>query len=82
MVKKIQVFTTNQCAYCHMVKKFLQTKNFDYEEINLDQFPQRRQEAINISGGMTVPVTLVTKEDDSKHVVVGFNLSNLVPLLS
>jgi glutaredoxin 3 len=82
MVKKIQVFTTNQCAYCHMVKKFLQSKNFEYEEINLDQHPQRRQEAMTISGGMTVPVTLITKDDDTQHVVVGFNLSNLVPLLN
>ena len=81
MVKNVTVFTTNQCAYCHMVKKYLDNKNIKYDEVNLDNQPNRRQEAISLSGGMTVPVTLVTQHDDSRHVVVGFNLSSLVTLL-
>jgi hypothetical protein len=30
---------------------------------------------------LTVPVTVVTKHDDSKEVVVGYNLSKLAPAL-
>lgn len=65
-----------------MVKKFLTAKGQEYEEVNLDQDPARQQEALALSGALTVPVTVVTKEDDSKEVVVGYNLSKLAPALS
>lgn len=81
MVKNITIFTTNTCAYCVMVKKFLGTKGIDYEEVNLDQNPERQQEAFALSGALTVPVTVVTKTDDSREVVVGYNLAKLAPAL-
>lgn len=65
-----------------MVKKFLTAKGQEYEEVNLDQDPARQQEALALSGALTVPVTVVTKEDDSREVVVGYNLSKLAPALS
>ncbi len=81
MVKNITIFTTNTCAYCGMVKKFLGTKGISYEEVNLDQNPERQQEAFAISGALTVPVTVVTKTDDTQEVVVGYNLAKLAPAL-
>ena len=44
MVKNITIFTTNTCAYCKMVKQFLNTKGFSYDEINLDDQPEKQQE--------------------------------------
>ncbi|HSX27675.1 MAG TPA: glutaredoxin family protein [Patescibacteria group bacterium] len=82
MVKNITVFTTNTCAYCGMVKKWLGAKGFSYEEINLDQNPDRQKEAFEMSGALSVPVTIVTKHDDTKEVVVGFNLAKLAPAIS
>jgi glutaredoxin 3 len=81
MVKNITIFTTNTCAYCGMVKKWLGAKGHHYEEVNLDQHPERQAEAMEISGALTVPVTVVTKQDDTREVVVGFNLSKLAPAL-
>lgn len=82
MVKNITIFTTTTCAYCPMVKKWLATKGHVYDEVNLDQNPERQAEAIALSGVMTVPVTVVTKQDDSKQVVVGFNLAKLAPAVA
>lgn len=82
MVKNITIFTTNTCAYCGMVKKWLGTKGIGYEEVNLDQYPERQAEALAISGALTVPVTVVTKHDDSKEVVIGFNLAKLAPAVA
>ncbi len=82
MVKNITIFTTNTCAYCGMVKKWLQAKGFNYEEVNLDQHPDRQKEAFEISGALSVPVTIITKEDDSKEVVVGYNLAKLAPAIA
>ena len=81
MVKNITIFTTNTCAYCAMVKKWLDAKGHSYEVVNLDTNPERQAEALALSGALTVPVTVVTKQDDSKEVVIGFNLSKLAPAL-
>ncbi len=64
-----------------MVKRYLQSKGQQYNEVNLDTNPERQKEAQEMSGALTVPVTVVTKDDDSKQVVVGYNLSQLAPAL-
>jgi len=82
MAKNITIFTTNTCAYCVMVKRYLGAKGHTYEEVNLDQNPERQAEALALSGAMTVPVTIVTKDDDSREVIVGFNLAKLAPAVA
>jgi glutaredoxin len=71
MVKDITIFTTNTCGYCQMVKKYLGAKGHTYQEVNLE-----------LSGAMTVPVTVVTKSDDSREVIVGYNLAKLAPAVA
>ena len=82
MPKNITIFTTNTCAYCGMVKKWLSAKGMSYEEVNLDEAPDRQQEAQALTGQLTVPVTVVTKQDDSREVIVGYNLGKLAPALN
>lgn len=82
MVKNITIFTTNTCAYCGMVKKYLDVKGHKYEVVNLDTNPERQAEALALSGALTVPVTVVTKHDESQEVVVGYNLAKLAPAIS
>jgi glutaredoxin 3 len=82
MVKNITIFTTNTCAYCVMVKKWLGAKGYTYQEVNLDDNPERQKEAFAASGQLAVPVTIVTKEDDSREVVVGYNLAKLAPAVA
>ncbi|HEV7454242.1 MAG TPA: glutaredoxin family protein [Candidatus Saccharimonadales bacterium] len=82
MVKNITIFTTNTCAYCVMVKKYLDAKGFGYDVVNLDTNPERQKEALALSGALTVPVTVVTNHDDEREVVVGYNLAKLAPALA
>lgn len=82
MAKNITIFTTNTCAYCGMVKKWLGAKGITYEEVNLDTNPERQKEAFEISGQLAVPVTVVTKADDSREVIVGYNLAKLAPAVA
>jgi glutaredoxin len=81
MVKNITIFTTNTCAYCAMVKKYLDAKQQKYDIVNLDEQPERQAEALALSGALTVPITVVTKQDDSRDVVIGYNLAKLAPAL-
>jgi glutaredoxin len=82
MAKDITIFTTNTCAYCAMVKKYLDAKGHAYQVVNLDDHPERQAEALQLSGALTVPITVVTKQDDSREVVVGFNLAKLAPAVA
>lgn len=82
MAKNITIFTTNTCAYCVMVKKWLSAKGMSYQEVNLDEHPERQKEAFEMSGSLTVPVTVVTKQDDTREVVVGYNLAKLAPAVA
>ena len=82
MAKDITIFTTNTCGYCVMVKRWLGAKGHTYQEVNLDQNPDRQAEALALSGALTVPVTVVTKSDDSKEVIIGFNLAQLAPAVA
>jgi len=83
MAKDITIFTTNTCSYCAMVKRFLDLKGQKYDVVNLDEHPERNQEALDVSGGaLTVPITVITKQDDTQEVVVGYNLARLAPAIA
>jgi glutaredoxin len=82
MVKNITIFTTNTCAYCAMVKRYLDSKGKGYEVVNLDEQPHRQAEALQLSGAMTVPITVVTKQDESQEVIVGWNPAQLAPAVA
>lgn len=77
MAKKITVFTTTTCTYCVMVKKWLDIKGLKYDVVNLDEQPERQKEIYAKSGALTVPVTLIEKEDSSEEVVIGYNIPRL-----
>lgn len=71
-MKKVKIYTTKTCAYCPMVKKLLTSKGIDYEEMNAE-IPEIREEAIKISGAMSVPITVFGTD-----VVVGWNPGKLM----
>jgi glutaredoxin len=64
-----------------MVKQYLTSKGFAYEEVNLDETPERRADAIRLSGGLTVPVTHIER-DNGQYVVTGWNLQKMGPMLA
>lgn len=82
MPKNITIYTTNTCTYCGMVKRYLEMKGIDYEVVNLEEQPDRQAEALQKSGALTVPITIVTQQDDSEEVIVGYNLQKLAPALA
>ncbi len=82
MTKNITVYTTNTCASCAMVKKYLTSKGHNYQEVNLDENPDERQKIIELSGQMAVPVTVISDEAGAqKEVSVGWNPGKLASAL-
>lgn len=84
MAKTITIYTTTTCAYCEMVKKWLASKGLSYTVINMDEQPAEvRQKVIEMSGAMTVPVTVVEDipidgaDPTFRDITVGWNPAKL-----
>ena len=74
MAKEVTVYTRTTCAYCGMVKKFLDMKQVSYNIVNLDEHPDAEPALIAKSGARTVPVVMVRDETGSEQVAsIGWN---------
>lgn len=74
----IVIYTTPSCIYCKMAKDFFKKNNIEYTEKDVVSSDKARQEAIEKSGQMGVPVI-----DIDGNIIVGFDkekLSNLLGL--
>ncbi len=49
------MYTTTSCPFCTQAKGLLRSKGIVWDEINLDESPERRDEMIERSGRRTVP---------------------------
>lgn len=73
----VTVYTTQTCSYCAMLKKYLTLKNIDFETVDVTNDAEKRQELLDKTGMMSVPVT---QKDD--QYVVGWNIPKLTQLLA
>lgn len=82
MAKKVVIYTSNTCGQCKMVKRILAIKGHQYNEINIDESPDRRQEVLEVSGQQRVPVIVVQDDDaGTQSVITGYNPGQLMPAL-
>ncbi len=83
MSKKITIYTRTQCAYCAMVKRYLDMKDKSYDIINLDDNPAVEAEVVAKSGARTVPVVMVTDESGKETIAsIGWNPGALAAAIS
>jgi len=73
----VKVFTTKTCPYCLSLKEFLKGHDIEFEEIDVSVDEKGREEMIEKSGQMGVPVVEI--ED---QIVVGFDKEKIVELLN
>ena len=64
----VRVFSTVWCPYCKMAKDFLKDHNVKFEDINVQEHPERAEEMIRISGQTGVPVI-----DANGKIIIGYN---------
>ncbi|KPJ71633.1 glutaredoxin [Parcubacteria bacterium DG_74_3] len=72
----VKVFSTPSCPFCVSLKHFLKEHNIEFEEFNVAEDKKAREEMIQKSGQMGVPVI----EIDEKFVV-GFDKEKISQLL-
>lgn len=74
---RITIYSTKTCPYCHMLKSHLKSKNIEYEEVLLDEQPERAVEAVHICNSMGVPCTHIVKDDGAEERILGFDKARI-----
>lgn len=75
-MSKVTIYTTPTCPYCQMAKAFLKEQKVEYTEKNVATDVQARQEMLEKSGQMGVPVIEV-----GDNIVLGFDKGKLAELI-
>lgn len=65
---KVTIYTTPTCQYCDAAKKYLNRHGVEYDEKDVSEDEQAREEMVDKSHQLGVPVIIV-----ENHVFVGFN---------
>lgn len=76
MTKKVTIYSTPSCHYCHLAKDFFNQNGIKYEEFDVVSDLAKRQEMVDKSGQMGVPVIIVDED-----IVVGFDQPFLEEIL-
>lgn len=74
--KKVEIYSTPTCHFCHMAKDWLTAKNIPYADYNVATDLAKRKEMVEMTGQLGVPVIKI--END---VMVGFNQDQMAKLL-
>jgi glutaredoxin-like YruB-family protein len=75
-MKKVTIYSTPTCHFCHIAKDFMKEKGIKYEEYNVATDLAKRKEMMDKSGQMGVPVL-----DIGGDIVVGFDEEQISKLL-
>lgn len=75
-MKKVVIYSTPSCHFCHLAKDFLKSKGIEFEDYDVASDLEKRQEMIDKTGQMGVPVIYVDEE-----MIVGFDEGRLSELL-
>lgn len=68
MQKKVEIYSTPTCHYCHMAKDFFNENGIAYTEYDVASDLAKRKEMVDLTSQMGVPVIKIDGD-----WVVGFN---------
>lgn len=67
-MKKVEIYSTPTCTYCHAAKDFFTQNGIEYTEYDVATDLEKRAEMVEKSGQMGVPVINI-----GETVIVGFD---------
>ncbi|NQV93446.1 glutaredoxin family protein [Candidatus Kaiserbacteria bacterium] len=72
MDKQIIIYSTPTCHFCQLTKEFLKENNVEFTDYNVAEDMEKRQEMVEKSGQMGVPVIFIGED-----MFVGFDKDKL-----
>lgn len=76
-MKNVTIYTTDTCHYCNLAKAYFKENNVAYTEYNVGSNLEKRQEMINMTHQLGVPVIVV-----GDTAMVGFQEEKVAELLA
>lgn len=76
MDKQVTIYSTPSCHFCHMAKEFFTEKGVQYTDYDVGADLEKRQEMMEKSGQMGVPVIFIGDE-----MVIGFDKGKIAGML-
>lgn len=73
----VTVYSLSTCPWCDKVKKYLKSKNVEFEERNIEESDADREACYKLTGDLAAPVTTI----DGKEYVLGFDKAKIDALL-
>jgi len=77
MDKTVTIYSTPVCHFCHAAKDYFKDNNVEYTEHDVAADQDKRQEMIEMTGQMGVPVIRIGED-----VVIGFDEAKVAELLA
>ena len=74
--KKVEIYSTETCHFCHMAKDWLTSKGVPFVDYNVGTDVEKRKEMMTMTGQLGVPVIKIG--DD---IMIGFNQEQMAKLL-
>ena len=76
MNKKVEIYSTPTCHFCHAAKDFFKENNVEFTDYDVAADSVKREEVVARSGQMGVPGIFIDDE-----MVIGFDESKMKELL-
>jgi len=74
--KDVVIYSTPTCHFCHAAKEFFKEHNIAYTDYNVAEDAEKRNEMVEKSGQMGVPVIVV-----GDQIIVGFDEGKIKEIL-
>ena len=71
-MKNVVIYSTPTCHFCQLSKEFFKKNNVEYTDYDVSTDADKRQEMIEKSGQMGVPVIFIDDE-----ILIGFDEAKL-----
>lgn len=62
-MKKVTVYTKNDCPQCKMTKRVLNEEEIEYEEFNVEEDKEKMEYVREVLGFTSIPVVVIEGEE-------------------
>ncbi|PIR69806.1 MAG: NrdH-redoxin [Candidatus Niyogibacteria bacterium CG10_big_fil_rev_8_21_14_0_10_46_36] len=74
--KEVTIYSTPTCHFCQAAKAFFKENNIEYTDYNVAEDADKRNEMVEKSGQMGVPVIVI-----GEQIIVGFDEDKVKEIL-
>ena len=61
-MSNVTIYVRSWCSFCGQAKSLLDSKGITYQEIDIEEQPEKRDEMIDLSGRTSVPQIFINQQ--------------------